>query len=205
MTVLDGEILKAVLEIALDDGTIAQNVFYFLANFLTNETDSAVLSTMESYIEDIYGAVSAHLGDGFTINPSEGAILRFDDINDKWYTYRVLGSLTPTFTHTNTDDPFPNQVAPTMTANTNRPKTKGRKFLIGFVETSALASELIAAAVTAMGNALNHYLADETVSGSNVLSPGVPRKGVDDFKEFTDGSTSSIVGTQRRRKPGVGA
>lgn len=205
MTITNEDVLKVFLEIVLADGTIAQNVFYFIADFLTTETDSAVLTAMESYIEDIYEAVSDYLSDDFSINPSEGAIIKWNPTGSIWETYRVLGSIAPSFTHVSAVDSLPNQIAPTMTANTNRPKTKGRKFLTGFIDSSCDGSTLIAGAVTALGVALNHYLADETVSGSNQLSPGVPRKGVDDFKEFTDGSASSIVGTQRRRKPGVGA
>jgi hypothetical protein len=122
----------------------------------------------------------------------------------KWVTGTLVGSILPTFTHTSTTDPFPNQIAPVLVANTTRPGSFGRKFLMGCVEEMADGSELEAAAITAMGNALNHYIADENISTNNDLVVGVIRKGVNDFREFTDGQVNSIVGTQRRRKPGVG-
>jgi hypothetical protein len=156
-------------------------------------------------MEDIYSAVSTYLSDGFTVNLSKVHRIEWDPVTSEWVTALLLGTGLPSITHTNTDDAFPNQIAPVLVANTLRPKTRGRKFLMGFVETAANGGDLVTAAVTAMGNALSAYLSDETVSGSNVLSPGVARQGVDSFKEFSDGVANTIVGTQRRRKPGVGA
>jgi len=205
MPVGDTEVIKGVLEVSLPDGTIAQNVYHFICSFLANQTDGAVVAAVEGYIEDIMGAVSTYLSDGITIAITPVNVVKWDSTTSKWIVDRLLGNIEPSFTHTNTDDDFPNQIAPVLVANTNRPKTRGRKFLPGFVETSALGGDLVAAAITAMGTALNHYLADEQVTVNNDLSPGVPRDGVDDFREFTDGSVNSVVGTQRRRKPGVGA
>ena len=205
MTVSNGDVLKTFLELVLADGTIAQNVWYFLADFDDDQSDTAVKNACKTYIEDIYGAISTYLADDFTINPSRLYRMAWDPTGAKWVVDELLASWTCSFTHTNTDDPFPNQIAPVLTANTNRPKSRGRKFLMGCVETMALASDLVSGAVTAMGTALNHYLADETVDGTSVLSPGVIRDGVNTFLEFTNGSANSIVGTQRRRKPGVGA
>ncbi|GAI28117.1 unnamed protein product, partial [marine sediment metagenome] len=41
--------------------------------------------------------------------------------------------------------------------------------------------------------------------GSNSLTPGVPDEDANQFRGFRDGIANTIVGTQRRRKPGVGA
>jgi hypothetical protein len=205
MAVSDGDFLKAVVQFTLDDGTIAQNVFWFKAAFVADQVNSAVLSAIEGYVEDIYNAVSAYLSNTFNIDLSYVHKMTFNPTLAKWVTGTLVGSILPTITHTNTDDPFPNQIAATLVANTTRPGSFGRKFLMGCVETMADGSELVSAAVTAMGNALNHYIADETVSGSDQLVVGVLREGVEQFLEFTDGQVNSIVGTQRRRKPGVGA
>jgi hypothetical protein len=204
MPVNDGEYVEGRVEFELADGTIAQNVFHFVADFLSEESNSAVTNAVIGYIEDIYGAIATYLSDGFTVNLSKVSKITWDSDVQKWVTELLLGTGLPTITHTNTDDPFPNQIAPVLVANTNRPKTRGRKFLMGCVETMAQGGDLVTAAVTAMTNALNHYIADETVSGSNNLDPGVLREGVEEFRHFTNGEVNSIVGTQRRRKPGVG-
>jgi hypothetical protein len=204
MTISNGDVLMAFLELVLDDGTIAQNVFHWVAQFDEDQSDYDVKNAVETYIEDLYGAISTYLSDGFTINPSYLYKKVWDPTGAAWVIDELIYTFTPSFTHTNTDDPFPNQIAPVIVANTLRPKSRGRKFLMGFVETAADASDLVSGAVTALGTALNHYLADETVQGSNLLSPGVPREGVNTFLPFTDGAVNSVVGTQRRRKPGVG-
>ena len=204
MTVSNGDVLKGFIEIVLADGTITNNVFWFLADFLSDQSDYDVANTVESYIEDIYSSVATYLADDFTINPSYLHQVSWDPATYKWITDRLVGTLTPSFTHTNTDDPFPNQVSPVLVANTGRPGTRGRKFLTGFVETAAEASDLVSGAVTALTTALNHYLADETISAGNELKVGVGREANGAFALFTNGVVDSAVGTQRRRKPGVG-
>ena len=205
MAIENGDILKAVAEYVLPDGTIAQNVFYFVANFLDSETGTAVLGAVKTYLEDFYDAIKAYVKSTVTFNPFTLQTMTWDGGTGKWEIEAYWGTSTINITNESLDDQFPNQVAATLTANTVRPKSRGRKFAPPFVETSALAGDLIGGAVTALTDALSHYIADETVSGENVLSPGVIRAGVDTFLEFTTGVVNSILGTQRRRKPGVGA
>jgi len=204
MAIPDGTYIKGVAELELDDGTIVQNVYHFLCDFTSDQPGASIVSAVVDYIEDIFTAVATYLSDGFTINITPVHSVVWDAETADWVVNALIGTGLPSFTHTNTDDPFPNQIAPVLVANTERPKSKGRKFLPGFVETSADGSDLVTAAVTALTTALNNYIADETVSGDSVLSPGVLRKGVESFKAFTDGQVNSVVGTQRRRKPGVG-
>jgi len=204
MAISNGDVLKCFLELVLGDGTIAQNVFHFQADFTDDQSDSAVSAAVESYIEDIYGAVSTYLSDDFTINPSWLTHVTWSPANLRWEASRLVDIFTPSFTHTNTDNPFPNQIAPVLTANTYLPGTRGRKFLMGFVDTSANGSTLVGGALTALGNALNHYIADETVSSGNDLLVGVARAAAGTFQLFTDGVAGDILGTMRTRKPGVG-
>lgn len=205
MAISNGDVLKAFLEIVLADGTIVQNVYHWIADFSTTQGAIVVGDAAQLYIEDIMGALTTYLLDDFTINPSYLHKVAWDPVGSKWAIEELIGVFTPDFAHTANTDVFPNQVAPVIVANTARPKSRGRKFFSAFAENSALGSELIGAAITALGVSLNHYLADETVAGDNVLVPGVPRESADVFLPFTDGLVNSILGTQRRRKPGVGA
>jgi hypothetical protein len=200
----DGTYVQGTAEFELADGTIAQNVFHFLCDFTSDQSGSSVVAAVVSYIEDIYNDVATYLSDGFTVNLTPVHSVVWDEETANWVIHALIGSALPSITHTNTDDPFPNQIAPVLVANTGRPKTRGRKFLMGFVETAALGGDLVTAAVTALSSALGDYLADETVSGDSLLSPGVLRDGVEVFEQFTDGEVNTVVGTQRRRKPGIG-
>ena len=204
MAIDDGDVLKAVAEYVLPDGTIAQNVFYFVAEFLASQTGTAVLGAVKQYLEDFYDAIKAYVKSSVTFNPFTLHKLQWNATESEWEVEEFIGSDDVEVTNTSLDDQFPNQVAATMTANTARPKSRGRKFAPPFVDTAAVAGDLIAGAVTALGVALNHYLSDETVFSGNLLSPGVPRVGFNTFLEFTNGVVNSVLGTQRRRKPGVG-
>ena len=109
MSVSNGDVLKAFIEIVLADGTITQNVFYFLAELVADQSDNNVTNVIESYIEDIYSAVSTYLADDFSINPSYVHEITWNSVEAAWEVTRLVGVMTPSFTHTNTDDPFPNK------------------------------------------------------------------------------------------------
>lgn len=205
MAVDNGNHIKAVHELELVDGTITQNVFYFVCNFDSQQTNAAVLAAIKLYVEGIYSPLSAYLHNGSSINPCQVDKIAWDAGEGKWLTTAQVGQTTPVFSLSGAGDPFPNQIAPVIRANTSRPKSYGKKFLMHFVETSAAGSDLTSAVLTALATTLANYLADETVSGTSVLSPGVPRTNFNTFLEFTDGVVNSVVGTQRRRKPGIGA
>ena len=204
MSITNGDVLKVFLELVLSDGSIAQNVFHMRAYFDDDQSDSAVATAVEGYLESIYGAMSTYLSDDFTINPSWLEKVVWDPVGAKWVVDALVDIFTPSFTHTNTDDPFPNQIAPVMIGNTYVPKSRGRKFLMGLVETAADAGNLVTGAVTALVAAVAYYISNITVSGTNVLEPGVVDEDANAFLKFKDGIANTIVGTQRRRTPGVG-
>ena len=204
MPVANGEVIKAAAEFVLADDTICQNVFKFIANFISTETGSAVLSAIQQYIEDLYTPILAYISSGVSVNPAEVDVVAWDAGVSDWVVDRTIGITTPSLTFTGAAEALPNQVAGILVANTLRPKTRGRKFLIPFTEGASSGSDIGSAVLTALATSLSHYLADETVSGSNVLSPGVWREGVNDFQEFTDGIVNTTLGTQRRRSRGIG-
>ena len=204
MTISNGDVLKVFLELVLSDGTIAQNVFHLRAAFADDQTDAVVSGAVEGYLEDIYNEMSTYLSDDFTINPSWLNKVAWNITQSKWLTTYLVDIFTPSFTHGNTDDPFPNQIAPVMVGNTYNPNSRGRKFVMGFVETAALAGSLVAAAVTDLVGAVSYYISPVAIDGSNSLVPGVPDEDSATFWTFRDGAANTIVGTQRRRKPGVG-
>lgn len=205
MAVDNGDIIKAVFELELDDGTKAQHAYHFKAVFTAQQTNSAVRAAVKQYVEDIYTPLLGSVVNTVTVNPTEVDKIAWDPTEGIWKVSEQIGSTLPSLTFTNGGDQAPNQVAPLIRANTSRPKTYGKKFLIGFGEASMAGSDLTGAVLTALATTLAHYLADETVAGADVLSPGVPRKGVNAFEEFTDGVVNSVVGTQRRRAPGIGS
>lgn len=204
MTVDTGEIVKGVAEFVLADGTIIQNVYHFAALFADSQDDATVVTGVNGYVQDIYDDIDQYVDSNVTVNPLIIHVVRWDVTEGKWETHRLLGSTIPSITFTGATDPLPHQCSPVLVANTERPKTRGRKFLPPFLDTSADGPDWVGAVVTALGAALVNYLAVETLSANNLLFPGVPRTEENVFLAFLNGLVNSVVGTQRRRKPGVG-
>lgn len=205
MAVANGEIVKAVAEFTLGDGTIVQNVFHFIAEVAAPVAKSLVLSAVQSYIEDIYTGLAAYISDDVETELATVHVIEWDPGEGEWVTERLLGNTLPDLTFTASTDAYPNQISGVLIGNTDRPKSRGRKFLVPFVETAGVGSSIISAVMSLLATSLSHYLADETIADTDVLSPGIPRSGFDQFLAFSDGVVNSILGTQRRRKPGVGA
>lgn len=204
MAVVNGEVIKAAAQFILGDDTIVQNVFKFIAVFAAEHTGSEVRDAIQTYVEDLYTPILAYISSGVTVDPTEVDVVKWDATEGDWVVDRSLGITTPSLTFTGAAEALPNQVAGVLVANTLRPKTRGRKFLIPFTEGATSGSDIGSAVLTALATSLAHYIADETVSGTDVLSPGVWREGVNDFQEFTDGVVNTTVGTQRRRSRGIG-
>lgn len=205
MAVVNGEVVKAVIEFVLANGAIIQNIIHFIAEFTSEQTDPDVIDAVETYADEMYEDVEAYVDQAATVNPMPVSIVEFDAGEGGWVVDRSLGTGVLTITPASIANPLPNQNSAVLVANTNRPKSRGRKFLAPFGDTDADGSEWGSTVLTNLALSLAHYLADETVSGDSRLSPGVPRAGVDEFLKFTDGLVNSVVGSQRRRKLGVGA
>lgn len=205
MSVANAEVVKAAAEFVLPDGTITQLIIHFLADFVADQANADVIHSIEDYVEDILTAVASYLKSTITTNPMEVSAVVWDAVQGIWEVSRSIGQGSITWPGTSTGQLLPNQVAPVLLANTGRPKTRGRKFIPGFVEDSTEASTLNSGAMTALGTALNHYIADEMISVGNELIVGVPSTVTGDFESFGAGDVNDIIGSQRRRKPGVGA
>lgn len=202
MTVSNGDVIKLVVEGLLEDGTIAQNVFYLLAELAAPQADQSVLNALETWVESAYAEVLGAMVDDLTFNDIVADVIEWNV--DKWETTYHIGTEDVDLTPTSTFDAFPNQVAPFATFNTIRPKSKGRKFLFAFADDTALGSYLTAGTVTAIVDFATEVLTTIVLGPFNELVPGIVRTGVNQFLEFQSAVVTNVVGTQRRRRPGVG-
>lgn len=204
MSVSDNQVLKAVLELVYPNGQIAQNVFWFLTEFAATQQTQDVLDAIETYMEDFYTPITDYIKANLTDNPGDVSRMLWNDTLDKWEVAEDLGQVTPAVPHTSNQQLLPHQVAPYVVGNTERPKSRGRKFLIGLTEDATEGGTLVPLAATALGLVLNYYLADELISAGNELIVGVASTVTGQFLPFTDGEAVDVVGTQRRRRLGVG-
>lgn len=205
MTVEIGDVIKAVVEMVLPDGTIAQNVFHYRFAGDEAQLDSDVKTAIASSLDNLYDDITTWMGDGITVNPAFFNIVSWSTELSKWVTDSDLGIEDMTWAGQSIEDPLPNQMAAVLTAATMRPKARGRKFFPLFVDNAAIGTELIAAAQVGLAAAGVDWLVNLPLGGSNVLIPIVPSSIDGGELGLQSVEVNSILGTQRRRKPGVGA
>lgn len=205
MTVASGDILKATHQVLLADGSIAQNVYYLQALFASGQTDQTVMDAVEVWFEDMYDELAAELMATMLQDWCTLQEIQFNDITDQWEVYRLIGLFLPSDTFGNVSEALPNQTSAFASFNTARPKSRGRKFLYPFGEDRQAATILISAALTAMSNYAAIALNDVVIDVLNHLLPGIPRAAFDVFLPYTVAIVTDVMGTQRRRRPGVGA
>lgn len=104
---------------------------------------------------------------------------------------------------TNAGGLIPNAVAVVFIAKALGVRHLGRKFFSGNVETNVSGNALITTAMSAAAVSLLAYITPFTGIGGGVITPGI-RDASGTFRPFVGGSVSSLLGSMRRRKPGIG-
>lgn len=205
MTTQDNEILHAVANFLMPDNAVALMVFHFLTDFTSAQDDNDVCAAIEDYVEDMLTSLLTHIASAITMQLDYVHEMVWNGTKGLWEVNRLVGTVEPASTFTGPSEQLPWQNAAVLTANTARPKTRGRKFIPGMTEGGTAGdSEWTSTVLTNLATALANYLADETISAGNDLIVGVPSTVDGNFYPFTDGEVNEIVGSQRRRKPGVG-
>lgn len=198
-----GDIIRTTASFTLGNGTICQNIFHHMYTGVPGIADSTVLSAIDGWLEAMYAEIDDLVKDDVVANLA--FVSQVEWVETRWEVTRNLGTVTMTFTPTVATDALPNMDSAFVTQKTLRPKTVGRKFLIPFAETQQADSYLIGSAVTAVVAWAADSIDDVYLGPVNDLHPGVVRTGVDSFLEFTVAVVTNVLGTQRRRRPGVGS
>lgn len=100
-------------------------------------------------------------------------------------------------------DQVANFVAAVLIAKAPGIRAIGRKFFSGLCEGAVNGNSLVAAAMVSAATALTHYITPYTSANGSILTPGIVKKD-GSFSPFVGGFVSSLLGTCRRRKPGLG-
>jgi len=135
-------------------------------------------------------------------------------VNDLVYTHydiqqlvagqwEMLQQVDFSYTGSGEADTLPNAVAVVLLGAAAGIRHIGRKFFSGIAESLATANALTGGGITAAAAALLAYITPFEGLAGGTITPGVVDKnGV--FHPFVGGVVSSILGSMRRRKPGVG-
>lgn len=203
MAVNPADKLKTIVEHELWDGTIVQNVYHHRVVAIAPWADATVVTAIKGWIDGAYNFWEGHCEQN--VIPKLSTVDKVEWDGSKWAVTYNVGVFTPGFVPTVTWEPTPNQYSPFIVFQTERPKTKGKKFLFGLCEDENDGSVLASAVVTALVSLAGDILTDVPLSlPLEYLVSGVPRKAVNDWYDFIAAVVTNIGGSQRRRRPGVG-
>jgi hypothetical protein len=204
MSINDGDILWHVTEFVLAGGQIEQNKFTWRWTG-TSHPEAGVVSALISWTEDFYELMAPCMPssiDSVNVNVDR---VEWNAVDEVWEVVQNVGFGVGSLTLTGTDDTLPLQCCPCLVGNTERPRSKGRKFLPLWNEITQNASVIAAGFLDELAAALAEYLATHIVETGKALTPGVASTVTGTFLPFISGLVNAFVFTQRRRNLGYGA
>lgn len=208
MAVNNGDLIKVVQTIGCPSNVIAQNVYYWLMSDPApdNPSNAQVVAAVDTRLDDMYSQLDAEMSDRY--EATTFTVERIDWSVDHWETLENIGTGDIAVQGEDVGGVgMPHGNAAVVTCTTSRPQTRARKFLPGFNETLVDDSELGAAILAVLATYASSWLSAQVVVGAAELIPAVasqsgPTAGT--IMMLATAVVNSIVGYQRRRKPGVG-
>lgn len=187
------DIWKAVLKGQLLDQVQIRTIFYV-------ELQLEQPDTVHGVVSDYISSIFAPIGNLLT------SLLNYNSIE----YYRLLGSSWDPIMEEQfglsgigTGEAVANLVSAVLIGKAPGKRHMGRKFISGLLEGPVSGNALVTSAMTAFTQAAAAYITPVTTTNGSVLAPGVVDK-MFAFHAFSTGWVSSLLGTQRRRKPGLG-
>ncbi|GAG73185.1 unnamed protein product, partial [marine sediment metagenome] len=166
--------------------------------------EQVVLDAVEGWVETLYAFLNSYITD--TVELSDGTIdvIEWNSGESFWEVVQNVGIYSPTDSFAGATDELPNQCSAFVIGNTARPKSKGRMFAFPFDEASQEHGILVGGALAALGQFAGQYVADQAIAGDSLQS-GIVRETTSDWLGFITASYGDVIGTQRRRRLGIGA
>lgn len=205
MTVLDQDVLRVSANFELGDGTQYQNIYHMIRDGSDPFSDAVHVAAIKVQIQTMYSRLVGQVLSSVVERLSFVDRVEFNEITDQWAVVENIGTFTPVFEPTNAGDGLPYQSAPYIIFKTQRPKSVGKKFLFPFAEDQQDETILTGTAVTQMVAFGADVLAGIALGGDATLTMGITRTGIGIFLNFLVAVINDVIGSQKRRRPGVGA
>lgn len=150
----------------------------------------------QAYLDSVYSST-------FLSNIHPGFVAYEAEIQRYGTEWETVSSLTEDWTGTASGDPLPNAVAYVLIGKALGVRKMGRKFF-GVVPEMANAGNAVMSGIMAvLADVLLAYITPFTGIGGGTITPGIV-DSAGTFHRFVGGSVSSLLGSMRRRKPGLG-
>lgn len=187
-------ILRAVLKGRLGGIVATRNMFTGQIQLGVGETEREVL---EQYITDVFTPLLAYISTGWTTESLE--IQHW--VDTEWIsmsdeTFVIAGTVTAS-------QMLANLVAVVLIAKGVGKRLIGRKFIAGITEAAVAGNALEPTVLAAAAQSAAVYFDVYTTASNSVYGPGIMDKN-NQFHAFASGIVSALLGTMRRRKPGLG-
>lgn len=186
-------VAKAVLKGRLLGEVQTRNIFYGQADVVLPDTQT-MLAIL--YISEVLTPIRSYIS---TLWTAEGVDV-YNWVAGEW---AFIGTQSWSWNGSSSADILPYQVAAVLLGKTLAKRKLGRKFIAGFTEGASTGASFTGAVLTALGTSALAYVTAYTSSAGSVWAPGIQTKG-GTWYSFTGGAVSSLVGSMRRRKPGLG-
>lgn len=205
MAIVDQDILRVSANFELGDGTQYQNIWHCIRDGTDVYTDQQHIDAIELKLEAAYADIASMVPTDVTEQLCFVDRVAFDAVESDWRVVENIGTFTPSFSPAAGTEGLPFQSSAYIYFKTIRPRTVGKKYLFPFLETFQTDTILSAGAVTDVAAMATEILTAIVLGGDATLTFGVPRTGVNSWYNFLVAVVSDVLGSQRRRKPGVGA
>ncbi len=192
-----GDLLRVVASLALDVGVTFQNVYYLSIIGPADPDTEEVLDDMGEYLEDIYSEINARIPSSIEYVEYEVTDVTVDvSLGTRDWPVLTAGTAGTDFT--------PAQVAGLVLARTNTPGHHGRKYFPPFHETSLDYGEFVSGAVVDLAEAGEAAFGSFSSTNGFTYMPCVLDRETGTRRSAVEVGATSIPGTQRRRRRGVG-
>lgn len=198
-----GDIVRSSVNFVLEDGSQYQNVWHHIKVGATAYPNSTFVANFLSHFNSTYSNLQARVP--VEVVPALSSLDKIEFSGGKWIITENIGTFTLVFTGSDVADPEPNQVSPYVLYKTPRPKTVGRKFLFPMTETYYDGSYINGTLITSITNFATQSMVDVYMGVIDDLEMCIPRTGVAVEYRIDHAIVTNVCGTQRRRRPGVGA
>jgi hypothetical protein len=186
------------------------NVWHFITGLAGTATEAAIKAAVEAWLDAVFSPILGYISSA--IDPYD-IKLDFVEWNVAKQTTQVkqalsLGPWVMAVPPSASGDSLPRQTSPMIQLRTDRPKTKGRRFLPVFSEAAGDSGGYISAAAYANLVLSAAQMLDPVVFGTVDWWPGVPTPysgSYPNFRIFESGLPTVTFVTQRRRRASVGS
>lgn len=194
-----GDHFRAIVGWTMPEQVDAANVLAFKMVSGTC-TDSEFQTALAAYLTTAYGYLQGVVHNNVDI--AEVKVVEVTWSVASWITTRLVGTISPSFTSTDSGEMLPHACSGVIVMPTSVPKRRGRVNIPGLTEAQQSDSLWVSGCATAMAN-----------FGAALRTGFSPGAGSANYYVLGNDGTSSypgvasvngLVGSQRSRKPGVG-